>query len=189
MNNIKRVAILALCLLGSSANAIAGKSAIRLGYDTGGDDIGTLQFSDGTTKDFKFGTGLFVEVGYEFKTPLQNNNNLSTEFYLGWKNDGSEASNGSIDYTRYLVGLTQFYEVQRLRLGLGITHHFHNRFEQNGFNNMDVRLNNTIGLALSSDYQVGDRMKLGIRYNNLQYQASTQDVDGSSIGFYLVFTD
>lgn len=173
----------------NSLDVMAGDSAIRLGYDSGGDNIGELQFTDGDSMTFKFGSGAFIEIGYGVETPVAALSNITTEVYVGWKNDGAELSNGKVDYTRYLVGLNQYYQMDKLRLGVGIAYHFKSSFESRGFENFDIKLRNSPGISIISDYQVGKRVKLGARYNSLNYKTDGQTVDGSSLGFFIAVTD
>lgn len=183
-------ALIYAVLVGCFSGTAAAGSEIRLGYEAGGDSIGRLQFDNGDSKEFKFGTGVFVELGYSISTPVLDSPDLATEIYIGWKNDGTELSNGEVDYTRYLVGLNQYYKADRLRFGFGVSNHFKSDFEISGFSNENIELKHTLGFQLSGDYQVGDRFKIGVRYNSLNYKVDAlTKVDGGSIGVFVSFTD
>lgn len=190
MSSVVRSLLVVLSLIaGSGVQAFESKSTIRMGYESGGDAIGVLQISNGDSKTFRFGTGIFVDIGYEFRTPVLRNMPLSTELYLGWKYDGSELSNGKIDYTRYLVGAHQYYHTDRFRFGAGVAGYFNNKYEERGFNNDSFTMDNALGISLTADYRVSNRLLMGARMTTLEFSAPGATVDGSSVGVYIALTD
>ncbi len=186
MKSVIRNFLISTALLVSAPLAADGPE-LRFGFDIGGAEIGTLEFTDGSSSSIDAGTGMYVEAGYQFQTPLFNRGNLSTELSVGYKTDGAYASNVSVDFSRFTASLTQYVRNGRIRFGLGFTGHYRNKLsiESDNGGELEDMINNSHGLALLADMQLRSDWRIGLRVVNMDYTNYGEKFSANSAGVFM----
>ncbi len=186
MKSVIRNFLLTTAVLVSAPLAANGPE-LRFGLDIGGAEIGRLEFIDGSSSSIDSGSGVYVEAGYQFQTPLLHRENLSTELSVGYKTDGAYASNLSVDFSRFTTSLTQYVYRGRARFGLGFTGHFRNKLsiESNNGGNFEDMINNSYGVALLADMKLRSDWRIGMRLVSMDYTNYGEKFSANSAGIFM----
>ncbi len=160
---------------------------MSLGLHVGGDKLAEVNFTDGSTESLTAGGGLSLAAGVLFHTG--ESTGPETQLTIGWQDDSSTASNGDLTFDRFPLEIIQFYRMDQLRGGLGLTYHMKPSIEGTGFASQEnVDFDNAIGVVFEVDYMLANsNMYLGGRYTNIKYTTSigSGSDDGSNIAFIL----
>jgi len=159
---------------------------VKAGIDFGGDTVVTVLFTNGSTQSIKANDGAYIGGGVSY---LSDDKTLQGELTLAYKTDSIDASNGSVEFTRYPLEALLFYREQAFRLGGGFTYHLSPRIKGSGIvGNANVDLKDAPGAILQADYRVWRELAVGLRYTILEYKA-TNGFTGTakSNGFGITF--
>ncbi|MBI1423573.1 MAG: hypothetical protein GC149_08925 [Gammaproteobacteria bacterium] len=154
---------------------------LEAGVHTGGDELIHVTFSDGSTASIKGGS--LVTLGAGLAANITDK--LELRFVENYKADSVNASNGSIDFTRWVSNLLLLYRVDKWKLGGGLTHHRNIKLKGDGVASvLNVNFDDAVGTVLEADYQFGPHAYFGGQYTNIKYPVTglSSKVDGSSIG-------
>ncbi|MCP3924795.1 MAG: hypothetical protein GY714_19635 [Desulfobacterales bacterium] len=182
------IAVVLSIVISGSAYAKEGDSIFlvgQIGIATGGDQLVGLTYSDGTTEDIDGGDGDYLNVGF-FVKPFSDRN-FETQITAGFKEHKSEATNGTVKWSRYTVDLIQFYRFENFRIGFGGTYHFDPKVKGTGVaSSLNETAADTFGLVSEIDWFLGKReiceVFLGFKYTNIDYEFNGRKFSGDSIG-------
>jgi outer membrane protein with beta-barrel domain len=166
-------AALVLAALAAPAYAIDVRPAFKVGADLGGDTLISLPVSGGgsDTRKLTAGQGLFLGAGASI---LSEAKDLEGEVTLSYKFAGISAQNGDITWSVLPLDALLFYRIPNFRFGGGITFHLNPTLKGSGVaSGLQANYKNAAGLVLQGDYMFGDKIKLGLRYVGVKYQADT----------------
>lgn len=121
---------------------------------------------------------------------------LQLQTTIGYQADRIRADNGDTGFYRYPLEIIGFTRLDRLRLGVGLSHHLSPRYERDIYEdpNETVEFKNATGLVLQADYLFGEwgstAATVGIRYTNIEYEIESSNInvergrtfDGSNVG-------
>lgn len=204
-----KVALLGLVAALASTAACADPSlhlASTIGLSLGGDNLATVEFTDGSTEKMNAGNSLYIAAGPSVEF---NGTPWSVQALYGYATFTAAASNADIKFTHNTLDTMVFYRVRNSRFGVGIASAMSAELSQGAISATDsygnysyqpannVKYGSTSGLELEYDY-LPPRSHLGIDFRaaSLQYQAKTvngitivngQKYDGSFLaaGIYL----
>jgi hypothetical protein len=152
--------------------------AIEADLEYGGDDLATLEFTDGSSQDIKAGQGVTIALGGHYRAAESP---FSVRGTVGYKYVTTQASNADIS-----VGRTVFEVVGNYLwdsgwwIGGGITHHSSIKFDADGFG-PDVKFDDATGPTV----EVGWRW-IALSYTKLDYKDPFGgEWDASSVGLTL----
>lgn len=192
-DGLKRIAVIVCaCTAAVPAASVAQdfRPMVKAGYDFGGDTVVTAVFTNGSTKSIKANEGLFVGGGVSIMNDARN---LQGEVSLSYKFQSIDASNGSIDFTRFPLDMLVFYRESRFRFGGGLTYHMSPKVKGSGVvGGLNVDFKDALGVILEADYLVWRDMAVGLRYTILEYKtatgpAATANSDGFGLAFSVSF--
>jgi len=179
-----RILASGLCLSSSQVNAAISGLA-TLGLDIGGDKIETVNYTNSSSEDINAGALFSIGVGVIFHTQLAAG--PETQFTFNWKSDFTTASNGDLSFDRYPIELIQFYRLNKMRAGAGISYHVNPTLNGSGFAaKRQTSYDNALGYVFEMDYDITPTIYLGGRVTIIEYQNSQQPerrYDGHSLGF------
>jgi hypothetical protein len=159
-----------LLVLCSSAQAFDVRGTAKFGLDFGGDTLVTVLFTDGSTSSIKANAGLYLGGGVALVT---DDKTITTEITLSWKQDNVTASNADVTFTRYPLDALVFYNMERVRVGGGLTYHMSPKLRSSGFApNPTADYDNAVGTVLGADYRYNQNGFLGLRYTSLEYSGA-----------------
>ena len=181
----------AAALAAAPAHAVDVRPMLKAGYDTGGDKLLTVTFTDGSTKSIRANEGLFVGAGASI---VNDTKDIEAELSLSAKFTAVSASNGDVTWTTFPLDALVFYRFPNVRVGGGLTYHINPKISSSGVTLVpsDVQVDNALGYVLQADYRFGEKIGLGLRYTGLEYKLHSASTGASatkkSNGVGLVFS-
>jgi hypothetical protein len=178
-------AVPALVLMAAAAVPMASHAAevrpvAKIGFDFGGDNLVTAQFTNGSSDSIKAGELLYFGVGASIITDSRD---IEVEVTASYKFKNISASNGDIKFTRYPLEALVFYRMPKFRVGGGLTYHLSPKVSGSGVaSNINGNFDDSLGFVLQGDYLVTQKASVGARYTSLKYKVGGTSIDGSSIG-------
>lgn len=165
------------------------KPVLGLGLNFGGDTIREyeVEYYDGDdgTESVKAGEGIHFFGGVELGYPA---NDLAFRLQLGYMFGGIFAENGDVSFDRIPFEALMFICADKLKFGAGVTHHTNVELKDDVAG--DVSFDNATGAVIQAEYWFTQRLGLGLRYTNIEYQPEDfedADLNGSGGGLYLTF--
>ena len=124
-----------LCSIAATAQSVAAVEAeflVEGGIEYGGDELLTVQFTNGDEQVMLAGQGGYVGAGGQFRfTSLPP---LLIRATIGVKYNTTAADNASISLTRFPVTLMPYYQINEdIRLGVGLSTHQGVQFRGDGY--------------------------------------------------------
>ncbi|MDJ0794574.1 MAG: hypothetical protein QNI98_10040 [Woeseiaceae bacterium] len=184
------IALLASTSVSADQYTASTKSGVEihpigtLGFSQGGDTLGTYRvefLGDTSDVDVDAGDSLFLYGGVQMRWPDAH---LGMLIQGGLATTGVGSSSDGVDFKRWPVEAIGFVEAGKMRLGLGLTHHFSPTFDEDGTGgNLRVEFDNASGWIAQIEYHSGPAT-FGLRYVDISYDFSTLEIDGSSWGLF-----
>jgi hypothetical protein len=161
------------------------RGAFVAGYDTGGDKIVTVTFTNGETDSLRANEGFYVGGGISV---LNDSKDIEFQGTLSIKYSSISANNGDVSFTRYPLDLLAFYRTQNFRVGGGLTYVISPKVSGSGAaGNINATLDNAAGVVVQGDYLLG-RVAIGLRYTGLDYKVAGTTVKSNGVGVTFGFT-
>ena len=144
----------------------------------GGDDLITVDFTDGSSQEIKAGQGVTLALGGHYR-PVDSP--FSVRSTLGYKYVTTKASNADISIGRTVIELVGNYLWDNgWWIGGGITHHSSIKFDADGFGR-DVSFDDATGPTLEAGWRW-----IALSYTMLDYKGEFGgEWDASSVGLKL----
>lgn len=159
---------------------------IGIGYEMGGDTLGNLNFADGSSVPVKANEGLLLFTGVIF--PTGSYSNFSTQVSLGYKYGGARGGGGGAIWTAIPLEVIEFYRVNDLRMGLGISYHLNPQLSVSvpGTSYVD-KYNNALGFVAQIGWSpIKGSYGIDLRYTSIKYQGNNvvglASASGSVVG-------
>jgi hypothetical protein len=170
--------LVAAAVIPAASHAVDVRPMLKAGFDFGGDTLVTVVFADGSTKSINANEGLYFGGGVSI---LSDSKDIETEVSLSYKFTGINASNGSIDWTRFPLEVLVFYRLPQFRLGGGLTYHLSPKLSGSGVTNANLKFDDSAGFVLQADYLL-QKITVGLRYTSLQYKVGGASVKSDGVG-------
>jgi hypothetical protein len=180
--NVVRFSVAALfAISASAASAMEVRPLLKAGYDTGGDTLVTVVFTNGDRQDIKSSQGLFFGGGMSIVNAAGT---LESELALTYKIDLIHASNGDVTWSRWPIDALVFYRWPQVRLGGGLTYHVSPSLSGSGVaSNINLDFKDSLGYIIQGDWRITPRMNLGLRYSSVDYKTNTgPKVNAAGVG-------
>jgi len=180
------LALVVAAAVPAASHAVDVRPMLKAGFDVGGDTLVTAVFTDGSTKSIKANEGFYFGGGASI---LSDSKDIEGEVSLSYKFASINASNGTIDWTRYPLDVLVFYRLPQFRLGGGLTYHLSPKLSGSGpAGNISTKFDDSAGFVLQADYLL-QKITFGLRYTSLQYKVggASAKSDGVGITFGISF--
>lgn len=189
--------LMAFAFSPTSAEAQWG-AEVRGQMGFGGDEVASVQYSDGTDSNLKLGTYFSFSAGPIFEAWSSGANTIELQGMVGWAgwSTGPENTDDRLSLNRFPLDVMAFYsrgfpvKDMSLRIGGGMTYHLIGGVGGSGsLDGVEMGIENAAGAVAEATMVVGI-LSGGIRYtrmNNALDQVATS-LDGSSVGIYLGLT-
>jgi hypothetical protein len=158
---------------------------VELGIHDGGDDVITLNFTDGSSRDMQAGEFLSLGAGVAWDIGSV----METRLYAGWKGDEVSATNGSVKLNRWTSNFMLLFKAGGWRFGGGVAYHWDVKLDGSGdATNASAEFDDAIGAVAEIDYYFNEYAYVGLQYLNIEYDRratlgnSARTFDASSIG-------
>jgi len=181
---------LILVLVGSAAIADVSQAAevrpaLVAGFDTGGDKIVSVTFTNGESDSIRANEGFYLGAGVSV---LNDDKNIEFLGTVNYKFQTIHASNGDIDWTRVPLDALLFYRMQSFRVGAGVTYVMSPKISGSGVaGGVNVKVDDALGFLVQADYLIG-KVAIGVRGTFVQYKAGGQTASGNGVGITFGFT-
>jgi len=164
-----------------------------LGFSYGGDEIGTLRYTDGSRG--KVTAGGIILFGLGLRIPAGKR--IYTEISAGYHADSTSGSDASLGFYRDTVQLIPYLQIGRQRLGIGATYHYNVywKFSDNHGPDTRVDFRNQAGWMVDYSLMQTKMMGYGLRYTRIEYEhlnaaagskvGEFVNIDGSNLAVYL----
>lgn len=183
----------ALMLMGFSGYASSSpvEGVIGIGYDFGGDTLGTAFYTDGSTQKIKSHEGLSIYGGAD----MYFGGSFKARGTVGYKFTTTSASNGEVSFSRVPFDLVIFNNLGPHSFGIGGTYHTAVEFECvvpgscNGIASFDDSFGLVFQYEYAFDFGNNTQVVLGAKYTNIEYtaKATGETVDSGGAGVTLGF--
>lgn len=184
ISEYKRLFLLTLGLL-ISCPVIALDIFGEIGIHDGGDDLITLNFTDGSSRDLQ--AGEFLSLGFGVAWDLGSV--MEGRLYAGWKGDEVSASNGSVKLNRWTSNLMLLFKAGGWRFGGGAAYHWDVELDGSGAAaNASAEFDDAVGVVAEIDYYFSEYAYIGVQYVDIEYDRlatlgnAARTFDASSIG-------
>ena len=176
--------VMTVCAVTGAQAADTGKRGgflAQMDLDFGGDDVATLEFTDGDSQDVKAGQGIGVGIGGWFRPAASVPFELQA--LIGYKVVFTAAENADIKMTRSTLQLSGVYRfVNNWYVGAGYVQHMSPELDGDGFFE-DFVFDNASGF----NAEVGWKW-VALHYTKIEYSSpGYEDVDGSNVGIRLTY--
>lgn len=161
---------------------------IGLGMDFGGEELGKLYYTDGSSASVKANNGIAINAGAII--PNGKNSPFSTQITLGYKFGGPRGDGGDVTWSAMPLEVIEYYRSNNMRTGLGISYQIRPQLSVNlPASSYTDSYNNAIGFIAQVGWApVREHYSVDLRYTSIKFQLSgVQDapmVDGSVAGLY-----
>lgn len=153
-----------------------------LGIESGGDDVATVFFTDGSSQDLEAGQGLVAGLGFSWMPSATVPFDVRTT--IGYKYATTAADNVDISISRVMMSVVPTYHLNAdWWIAAGVERHLSTKFDADGLIE-SVDFDDATGFTLQAGYKY-----FAVRYLNISYEGPfSGDVDGSAIGLLLTAT-
>jgi hypothetical protein len=155
---------------------------LGLGVTAGGDEVASVQYTNGSTQTLHGGGLVHLNAGVEYRFAQR----FSGSVGFGYHVDDSTASNGSVKFERYpLEVLGHFYIFDRFRVGGGVRFVSGAQVTLSGVAGAGtVKLRPTTGVVIEGEYLFSPKLGLKLRYvnENYRYEKFNDKLNGSHVG-------
>lgn len=172
------------------SNVISGQDNIKpisagllmeFGAEWGGDELITVQFTNGNEQTMHAGQGIHLAAGTELTFPKLEDLLVRISFGLKWSPTAADDAN--IAFTRLPLTISPFWKIKDdFRVGVGATAHLSPKFHGDGFVN-DINFSSSIGPRFEFGYKW-----IAVTYTLMNYESMLDMVDGNSFGVILSYS-
>ena len=189
---LARALALGALFTASAAPAAEFLGTLNMNLATGGDELITFVFTDGSETTIKGGSGVQFDIG---NIVAFESNPFELHTSIGYKTHRTSASNGSASFSRWPIEVLGFYRNGHHRLGGGVAYHMNTKFncDITGLCSGSLGVDDAVGFvgewfyvfsgAENATMQTG----VGLRYTKMEYGSSGggSALDGSNIALTL----
>ena len=190
--------VLAACALAGTVAQAADRDGkltpfVGLGLTFGGEDIATVEYTNGTNKTLSSGGLVDIQAGLEYGlTGLP----VAVQATVGYHADTANARNGDMTFSRVPVEVIALYDLgNQWRLGGGVRSATSGKFTGSGDGaytalGSSTTFKSTLGWLAEVEFKATPQLGIQARYVNESYTVdlpSKPKIDGSHFGIFGVF--
>ena len=164
------------------------KWLIGIGMETGGEEIGTVTYSDGSTAPVNANSGIVLNFGSVIANG--DDSSFSTQLSVGYKSGGPKIWNADVNWSAIPVEIIEHYHTEYIRMGLGISYQLNPKLKVNLPSSSTIyTYNNAIGYIVQfSLAPIKENYSIDLRYTSIKFQSSDTPnapvINGSVSGLY-----
>lgn len=152
-----------------------------LGVSTGGDDLATAKYTNGSSQNIKAGGGVYFTAGADYRLSQAFSIQGTVNFHV----DDTNAKNGSIKFQRFPVELMGYYHVNnQWRIGAGVRYINGAKLSSSGAAaGLETKFDNTTSGVVEAEYFWTPNFGMKMRYVNETFKTTGyQDVKANHVG-------
>lgn len=169
-----------------AGQAQAGEWLLGIGYDRGGDQLGTaVDVNTGNRQTVRTNEGPEFSVGRVYCNDAAKQ--FETLVSIGYKNGGPIGKDGEVSFTSWPVTVMEFYRPNAIRLGAGLVYGLRPQYTTQGIGIPKTvnKIDNALGLMAQIGWApIGQQYSIDLRYTSIKYQPEllNRKLDGSTFG-------
>jgi len=188
-----------------STSKVSVKPIVLMGYAFGGEDMGSLEYDDGTSTDISAGGGFTLGGGLDLDL---SNMDLGVEKDMGvrltgnYHFDSATASNADVTFDRFEFSVMPYVQLnEKISVSAGISLHTGVEFtaEFDGQSDETLEFDGATALVAEFVYKYSDQLSWAVRATSVDYEASTINgrsldgfdtdaISGSNVGAFMIYT-
>lgn len=189
MTTISKLGLaLTLALTGTSFSALAndeggkkinGKPIVVFGYAFGGDDMGELEYEDGSSSSVSAGGGFTIGGGFDFDidtSALEFDKKIGVQLTGAYKFDSATADNADITMDRFEFTVLPYVAInEKVSLGAGVSFHTGVEFsaEMDGSSSDSLEYDAATAFVAQLLYKQSEQFQWGARFTSVSYTPSS----------------
>ncbi|WEF32719.1 outer membrane beta-barrel protein [Pseudoduganella chitinolytica] len=155
---------------------------VGAGLSVGGDNLATVEFTDGHSEDLKAGGLLYLTAGADYRISEA----FSLQGTINYHVNNSTGDNGDVRFQRFPVELIGYYHINpQWRVGAGVRYTNKPKISSSGvLDGMDFEFDNTTSGLVEAEYFYSANFGVKVRYVHETYKKSGYrgDVSGKHVG-------
>lgn len=168
----------------------APKPFILFGYSFGGEDMGSLEYEDGSSSDVSAGGGFTMGAGIDLAIQPESiglSKPVGVQLTGAYKFDSATADNADVTMDRFEFTILPYVNVNdQVRIGAGIAFHTGVEFtmEFDGSSTDSIEFDAATALVLELGFKQNEQLNWGLRFTSVDYavsKANGRDVSGYGI--------
>jgi hypothetical protein len=189
MKNIFYSTLIAICLILSPAQAKDVSFSLHGEYQTGGDDIATVEYRGHYDSTLRVNEGMSFGAGIAI--PLFGGLELQSTF--GFQTANETAKNGEISWRSLPWETSLIAHLSHFLIGGGVIYHVSPKLKSEGdFSTIrNIDFDNSLGYQAQMAYlietSVGKGLALGVKYTRIDFEKNQIELNGDSTGFFAKF--
>lgn len=159
---------------------------IGAGIDSGGEKLGTVTYSDGSSAAVKANSGVVLNFGAIIANGADSS--FSTQISAGYKSGGPKIWSRDVNWSAIPLEIIEHYHTDYIRIGLGISYQLNSKLKVSlPTSNFTTKYKNAIGyIAQISWAPVRDNYSIDLRYTSIKFQPadtpSAPLINGNVVG-------
>jgi hypothetical protein len=154
---------------------VKARLLMEFGAEWGGNELITVQFTNGNEQTMNAGQGIYLTAGTELAFTKIEPFLIRMSFGIKWAPTAADDAN--IAFTRLPLSISPFWKIKEdFRVGVGATAHLSPKFNGDGFVD-DIKFPSSIGLRFEIGYKF-----ISLTYTLMNYELSSDKINGNSIG-------
>ena len=178
-----KITLASLITLFTLAQADSIRPLLQISFESGGDELVTIQHDYEGDYKIDAGDGFTFEAGIAVDNPQSN---LELQFLAGYKIDNDDADNGDITWSLIPLSALALVKVQDFKFGGGITYHISPELDGRfGREDINYQFDSAFGGVIQAQYSFEDTFSIGLKATFIDYKLkndSTKTASGNSIG-------
>lgn len=155
---------------------------VGAGLSVGGDNLATVEYTDGHSEDLKAGGVLYLTAGADYRI----SEDFSLQGTINYHVNNSTGDNGDIRFQRFPVELIGYYHINpQWRVGAGVRYTSKPKVSSSGvLDGMDFEFDNTTSGLVEAEYFYNAKFGVKVRYVNETFKKSGYrgEVSGKHVG-------
>ena len=163
------------------------KPLIQFAFDSGGDELVTIEHDYSNDVHIDAGDGFNFEAGMA----LEIAPHIENQLLIGYKFKDDDAYNGEVSWDTIPLTALSFFKVENWKFGGGLTYHISpeldGRFDSDEIN---YEFENALGVVAQIQYEMANTFSIGVRATFIEYERKnnhSQTASGNSLGIVGTF--
>lgn len=155
---------------------------VGAGLSVGGDNLATVEFTDGHSEDLRAGGLLYLTAGADYRI----SESFSLQGTINYHVNNSTGDNGDVRFQRFPVELVGYYHINpQWRVGGGVRYTSKPKVSSSGvLEGMDFKFDNTTSALIEAEYFYSANFGVKMRFVNETFKKAgyTGEVNGRHVG-------
>ncbi|MDC2889383.1 hypothetical protein [Psychrosphaera algicola] len=174
------------------------KPFMVFGYAFGGDDMGTLEYDDGSTSDVSAGGGFTMGGGVDIGINSESfgfSKPIGVKLSGAYKFDSATADNADITFDRFEFTILPYVQLnEKVTLGAGVSFHTGVELssEMDGSSSESYEFDGATAFVAELGFKQNEQLSWGFRFTSVEYSlanySGVEATSGSNFGGFMTYS-